>query len=41
MSSTPDDGLMKGPKALGIILVNSSINSKRKPRHLSGNLKGS
>ena len=32
---------MKGPKALGTILVNSSTDSNLKPRHLSGNLKGS
>ena len=32
---------MKGPTALGTILVNSSINSNLKPRHLSINLKGS
>ena len=31
---------MKGPKALGTILVNSSSNSNLKPRHL-GNLIGS
>ena len=31
---------MKGPKALGTILVNSSTNSNQKPRHLTGNLKG-
>ena len=27
---------MKGPKALGIILVNSFTNFTLKPRHLSG-----
>ena len=32
---------MKGLKALGTILVNSSTNSNLKPRHLFGNLKGS
>ena len=32
---------MKGPKALGPILVNSPNNSNLKPRHLSGNMKGS
>ena len=32
---------MKGPKVLGTILVNSSTNSNRKQRHLTGNLKGS
>ena len=32
---------IKGPKVLGTILVNSSTNFNLKPRHLSGNLKGS
>ena len=32
---------MKGLKALKTTLVNSSINSNLKPRHLSGNLKES
>ena len=32
---------MKGPKAHGKILVNSSTNSNLKPRQLSRNLKGS
>ena len=40
MQATPDDGLKKGPKALGTILVNYSKNSNLKPRHLSRNLKG-
>ena len=31
---------MKGPKALGTILVYSSTNSNLKPKHLSGDLKG-
>ena len=33
--------LMKGPKELGTISVNSSTNSNLKPKQLSGNLKGS
>ena len=32
---------LKGPKALGAILVNSSTNSNLKLRHLSENMKGS
>ena len=32
---------IKGPKAHGTILENSSTNSNLKLRHLSGNLKGS
>ena len=32
---------MKGSKVFGTVLVNSSTNSNLKPRHLSGNLKGS
>ena len=32
---------MKGPKELRTILVNSFTNSNLKPKHLSGNLKGS
>ena len=32
---------MMGPKALGTILVNLSINSNLKPRPFSGNSKGS
>ena len=32
---------MKGPKGHGTISVNSSTNSNLKPKHLSGNLKGS
>ena len=40
-ASNPWWWLMKGPKALGTILENSSTNSNQKPRHLSGNSKGS
>ena len=32
---------MKGPKGFGAISVNSSTDSKLKPKHLSGNMKGS
>ena len=32
---------MKGLKAFGTISVNSSANTVLKPKHLSGNLKGS
>ena len=40
MKAAPDDLPMKDPKALGTILVNSSVNSNQKRKHL-GNLKGS
>ena len=41
MQEILDDSIMKGPKVLGTILVTSSTNSNLKPRHLSGNSKGS